>query len=259
VTVLSSIMSMAFTGLAFTGGAFFSPADAGSEDPFVESGGAAFRNNAELPWYDANDDEIRPVKVEPIKDDEYRNSEWATESDGSSSDADAGSQTAWQFMQMLIWAGLAALLASLIWVMVWAAMRTTSATGDDARVVENVVVSADQIENLPVNIPRTRQDLLTAARSLNDAGDHSGAIIYAFAYQLVELDRHQLIRLSKGKTNRQYLWELKTRPEIRQVVRPIMLAFEDVFFGHHELSPTRSQECWTIIDDFQRRLERVVT
>ena len=40
-------------------------------------------------------------------------------------------------------------------------------------------------------------------------GDYGMAIIYAYAYQLVELDQHHAIQLRKGKTNRQYLRELR--------------------------------------------------
>ena len=36
-----------------------------------------------------------------------------------------------------------------------------------------------------------------------------------------------------------------------------MLAFEDVFFGNHELSPQRFQTCWKDLDRFHQQLEQV--
>ena len=36
-----------------------------------------------------------------------------------------------------------------------------------------------------------------------------------------------------------------------------MLAFEDVFFGHHELSQQRFEQCWEDLDRFHQQLEQV--
>ncbi len=101
-------------------------------------------------------------------------------------------------------------------------------------------------------------DLLAAARAYLEAGDLGNAIVHVFAYQLVELDKHHLIQLTRGKTNRQYLGELRTHPKFIDLLTPTMLAFEDFFFGHHELSGPRFQACWKDLDDFHQHLERVV-
>jgi hypothetical protein len=33
-----------------------------------------------------------------------------------------------------------------------------------------------------------------------------------------------------------------------------MVAFEDVFFGHHPLDRSRFEACWQEVDEFHRRL-----
>ena len=88
-------------------------------------------------------------------------------------------------------------------------------------------------------------------------GDYSEAIIYLFSYQLVELDRHHVIRLTKGKTNRQYLRE--TRAAARALHRSsetTMIAFEDAFFGHKTLTREQFEQCWQRLDEFQAELDR---
>ena len=78
-----------------------------------------------------------------------------------------------------------------------------------------------------MSIPPTDRDLLAAARACYEAGDYGMAIIYAYAYQLMELDQRHAIQLRKGKTNRQYLRKFRTKPRLRELLRDTMLAFED--------------------------------
>jgi hypothetical protein len=117
----------------------------------------------------------------------------------------------------------------------------TSATQEDA----------DRIEALPFPVRGGRLDLLDQARQHYQQGDYRQAIIYLFSFQLVRLDRQQIIRLSKGKTNRQYLREVGPRRALRRLVEQTMVAFEDVFFGNHSLDRTRFEFCWSRLDEFE--------
>ena len=71
---------------------------------------------------------------------------------------------------------------------------------------------ADRVEALPFHVRAASGDFLAEARRLYDAGHYSEAIVYLFSYQLVQLDKHHVIRLAKGKTNRQYVRETRQRP-----------------------------------------------
>ena len=75
---------------------------------------------------------------------------------------------------------------------------------------------------------------------------------------LVELDKQGLIRLTKGKTNRQYLREVAAIDELRQILQRTMIAFEDVFFGNKDLTRAAFEECWRELDVFERRMLEAV-
>ena len=105
------------------------------------------------------------------------------------------------------------------------------------------------------SLNRPRSNLLEEARRQYEAGNFAEAIIYLFSYQLVELDKSQLIRLAKGKTNRQYLREIGARPRLAALLNHTMIAFEDVFFGDHDLDRERFEKCWAERDNLIQQLE----
>jgi hypothetical protein len=65
-----------------------------------------------------------------------------------------------------------------------------------------------------------------------------------------------LLRLAKGKTNREYLRELSGRPEIYGIVAQTLVPFEDVFFGEHQLTRERFEACWNQVERFNRLIEQ---
>ena len=104
-----------------------------------------------------------------------------------------------------------------------------------------------------------RSQLLAEARRLYDAGQYSEAIIYLFSHELVELDKHQVIRLSKGKTNRQYLRETRKSPLLAGLLENTMVAFEDAFFGNKQLSRDVFERSWGSLNEFELELEKQST
>jgi len=110
----------------------------------------------------------------------------------------------------------------------------------------------DSIEQLPFPVPVAQSDLLGEARRCYDSGRYRDAMIYLYSYQLVQLDQHQKIHLSKGKTNRQYLHELKPHGRLRELVSQSVRLFEDAFFGHYELPRDRFESAWSRLDEFQQ-------
>jgi hypothetical protein len=98
-------------------------------------------------------------------------------------------------------------------------------------------------------------DLLAEARRAYEQGNFGEAIIYLFSHQLLQMDRRHLIRLTKGKTNRQYLREIGPRRTLRQLFEQTMVAFEDVFFGAHVLGRDRFEACWSQLNRFDQLVE----
>ena len=154
-------------------------------------------------------------------------------------------------MQWMAWIAiilvLAAVLALLIWVLLgreWGKSSADETTAEDD-------AEADRVEALPFPVKPGRLDLLDQAREFYRQGDYGRAIVYLFSYQLVQLDKRQIIRLSKGKTNRRYLREIGPRQTLMRLVEQTMVAFEDVFFGHRTLDRPRFESCWSRLEEFQ--------
>ncbi len=221
-------------------------------------GRESLESRTDLPWYNPSTDQLRRIDVAPNPDDEHRHSRWARNVKSRNRPAAAHTTNSMAILEIFAWILLGGLLGVLLWLLVRAAMRGDSSHGRSVK-AEPVTVSSGRIEDLPMAVAPQHQDLLAAAREYYAAGNLAAAIIYAFAHQLVELDKHHLIQLSKGKTNRQYLNELKMHPDLTGLVRPTMLAFEDVFFGHHDLAPDRFRTCWENLDQFHQQLQQVAS
>lgn len=226
-----------------------------TDTDFVRSGQEALRSQSDLPWYDPENDGLGRVDVEPNPDDVRRRSDWGGETTPITTRRSRMPSFFWQAMQVLAWIVLGAILLGLIWLLVWAAQRLDHGKSAETDVIKVEITSA-RLEDLPVSVSPSDHDLLAAARACYEAGNYDQAIIFAYAYQLVELDRRHLVQLSKGKTNRQYLRELNRQPRLQAILRETMLAFEDVFFGHHPLSASRFQQCWDRLTEFHQRLEQ---
>ena len=194
-------------------------AQQGPSSEAVDWGRESLESHRRLPWYDADQDKLQRIEVEPNEDDENRHSQWAaTDSSPAKSKRRDWSLLA-TILQTLAWIALALFLGFLIWVLVWAARRADFAGASSVHVAETVAAGQSRIEDLPLPVSRQYRDLLSAAGAFFEAGDLGKAIIYMFAHQLVELDKYHLIQLSKGKTNRQYLKELQRYPRFVELVR----------------------------------------
>jgi hypothetical protein len=160
----------------------------------------------------------------------------------------------------LQWFGLTALvlLLGLIAFMI-AKSFLKEESSEDALAVRKIVESrrdADRVEALPFHVRAARGDFLAEARRLYEAGQYSQAIIYLFSYELVQLDKHHVIRLAKGKTNRQYVRESQRRPHLAAILEITMIAFEDAFFGRKTITREAFERSWQRLDEFQGELNR---
>lgn len=221
----------------------------------VEAGREALdRSIWQYPWYDAKSDDVRPIRVsEP-----WRGWEWLADRLGAFFDwlrrlftfrgGRLGSMT---WLEWVVWAVILALLAVVAYLLVraWRRQREDelrpAAVGGESDAVDQ----RRRVEALPSAVERG--DLLGAAQECYEAGRYGEAIVYLFSHQLVQLDKNQLIRLAKGKTNRQYVRELGRRLPIRQLLEQTMVTFEDVFFGNHSIDRRRFETVWSRVGEFE--------
>lgn len=225
------------------------PAEAISEG--VVSGSGAF------PWYDTAAKRIRPVP--PASEPERpKPSDWEWISGTSNSSSSSWEWVA-EVLQWIAWAVLLLVFAVLLYLPLRRLLYPPPADSPlhatpDARPRSEI----DSIEQLPFQVPVAQSDLLGEARRCYDAGRYRDAMIYLYSYQLVQLDQHHKIHLSKGKTNRQYLHEVAQHARLRELLAQSVRLFEEAFFGHYELERERFEAAWSHLDEFQG-LARQVT
>jgi len=114
-----------------------------------------------------------------------------------------------------------------------------------------------KIQDLPFEIEQTAMGLLGQAAKLRAAGDYSKAIVYLFSHVLVEMDGARCIRLTRGKTNRIYLRELRGREMLKNFTYQLVQAFEFAFFGKHQLSQESFEAIWQQLPVFEESLKHV--
>lgn len=207
-------------------------------DDAVVAGREAFDTWQGFPWYDPATDDVRRVDVRVPYDWSWLD-DWFP--DGLHLDS---------IVKILGWTLLVLALAVLIYLLLryfWERFHEGAAPAPAAEKVR----PSPAIQFLPIALQGARGDLLAQAKRLYEQGDFAQAVLYLFSYQLVQLDEHQCIRMARGKTNRQYLRELPRVPFVRRLVERTMVAFEDVFFGHHSIDRARFETCWVEIPEFQ--------
>lgn len=205
----------------------------------------------DYPWYDASTDGIRKVELPnrpeaksrdradvPIRvfEQKKRNA--------------AGAQSKGLGLSLFAWVALAFLIAGLAGLLIWAFFRLESRSHQHGDNISPRSI-AESIENLPFQVQEDSGDFRQLAESAYRQGDIRQAITYLFSHVLVSLDQKSLIRLRKGKTNRQYLNELRPYRPLAIFFQQVMVPFEAVFFGDHELSPEDFESCWQRLDLFQ--------
>jgi hypothetical protein len=195
-------------------------------------------------WYDEDTDGVRRIDFEIPKPPSNWNWKW-----GNVDFSWLGylfNASGWMLLGLFI-LGLVTLL-----VLAYLRRERSEALPIDAEGIDDETSDVDRVEALPFRMARQTLDPLSEARRAYEGGAFDEAIVYLFSYQLIELDRQQIIRLARGKTNRQCVNEIGPRRALKRLVETTMVAFEDVFFGGHPLSRARFEACWLELDTFQR-------
>ncbi len=233
-------------------------------DPAVESGRESLDHLWRYPWYDSESDGIQRVDVkEPYSWD------WLTDwFDGVfgnwnfnwSPGGAGGFRWPTTLFGWFAWVAIFLLFVVLVWLLYRAFRRWAGDQDVDEEEGEGATSEEQdrqRVEALPFPVRQPQADLLEAAGQARDEGNFGEAIVYLFSYQLVQLDKHRLIRLAKGKTNRQYLGEVGRRSSLHGLLEQTMLVFEDVFFGNRTIDRGRFDRCWSRLGRFQSLLAEV--
>jgi hypothetical protein len=211
------------------------PARSAETSPEADPARQVFRERMSLPWYDTETEKLRPVELrQPVE----LNLAWLAE------------PAYWLVVAVVI-----VVLALIVWLVLRQLARRQQRK-PAATPAGEAELAADRVEALPFLRERSHDDLLGQARRHYEQGNYSEAIVYLFSHELVELDRSSLIRLARGKTNRQYLREAgKIRP-LASLVERTMVAFEDVFFGRRPLDRAGFEACWQELGQFDQLISQ---
>jgi len=218
-----------------------------SDEQAVE---AAERELRGQPWYDREAQDLKRITVRPSHDVTNRLSRW-----------EAAPPQTWgpwnlpqwilRILEVLAWCALIALLGACMYFLIrWFARFEADVPSASGTNLGAATSEATRIEELPFQLKHPQSDLLGESRRHYDAGRFDEAMVYLYSYQLVQLDKRHWIRLSRGKTNRQYLREVRRAGGPHDLLEDSVVAFEDVFFGRHTLSRKRFETCWNRLDEF---------
>ena len=208
----------------------------------VASGRESLDRWSGYPWYDAGTDDVGRIDVRAPWDPDWNWPDWDLSGLGTA-------------LEWVFWIALVASLAAVAYLLVCAYLGSesfaASQVGDDPETEDD---RRRRIESLPFPVQAAQSDLLAEARRHYQQGNYGEAVKYLFSYQLVQLDKHQIIRLTRGKTNRQYLREVGRRKSLCRTVEQTMVAFEDFFFGNHVIDRSRFEACWSRLPQFEAQV-----
>ncbi|MEX0937555.1 MAG: DUF4129 domain-containing protein [Pirellulales bacterium] len=200
--------------------------------PPIESGREALRKGVDPPWYDAPTDSVRPMPLPEERGIRLAQSELIT-----------------RLLTWLAWIVLALILGVLVFLLIRAYLARDAAAVNGPVTAGGEQSIASRTSALPFKIDQAPTDFLAAARDCYQRGEYGRAIIFFYSHLLLELDRHQFLRLARGKTNRQYVRELTDRPRLAGLLEPTMLLFEATFFGGRPATRDQLDRCWERLDE----------
>lgn len=214
----------------------------------------------QYPWYDADNRSVKPVTPKPgaVPHSTERATvpvavptKPKTTAKNATNPAVAGGGGGWgggetmeSVLMVVIGVGIALIVGALVIMFLRIESQGT------ARSAKPVRSRRQSIEQLPFELDAAEGDFRSVAESAYRDGDLKRAIVYLYSHVLVTLDQHRLIRLRKGKTNRQYLHEVRNDAAIAEYFGQVMEPFEAVFFGNHDMDVQQFRRCWEELGQF---------
>ncbi len=161
------------------------------------------------------------------------------------------------FFNTTIWFVIGILFLSILAAIGWVFLKMESRDPSEFPIdIEDSEAMRERIRQLPFDMQQEfKGNFLETASQLAAQGDYGRATIMLFSHVLLHLDRKGLIRLRKGKTNRQYLGEIKSHSPISEYYARVMVPFEDTFFGDHRIAKPVFEGFWNDLDRFHQQVE----
>ena len=223
----------------------------------------------DLGWFDAQSGTLRRPGKSPLAPAAPRLSEPKSPRDWTWQPPDFSNRRGWGFagfgevvakgLQIMAWVllGLAGLWFVLFVLRSYRDLELGKKPDSDKRSFDRTI-DVEKLADLPFDAPQAGGDLLSTIRALHEQGQFGDAIVLLFGYQLLKLDKNQLICVLKGKTNRQYVREVgrhEGQSRLCEMLTQTMVTFEDYFFGNHPITREKFESCWRLLDEFHSIVE----
>lgn len=209
---------------------------------------------ADSVWYDADAQELLPASIaEPSVDAGNRDSRWlARPKPPATTSSWNWNWPNWNLGRLIGWAVLIGLLIALVTMLLWAFQQSEFDLTDGSTRKRGSLAGTSldvrtqqRMSQLPAELRGTRRDPKEMAIELMRAGNFDAALVCLFGHQLLLLDRAGWLRLTRGKTNGQYVRE--TRPKnanAAEILRSTVAAFERSYFGRHAITQDQFERLW---------------
>jgi len=197
----------------------------------AEEGRDSLRSSYNYPWYDPAKDSTRGLSLPPDQTN-------APPPPPKPTQVTYGTNTSSGDFEYLWWF----LLVVVVLIILWLIIRTMQQRDPEwqaakARPQPGTLTSVARLTDLPVELSPRITNMQDEARRLAGVGNYALAIVYLYSHMLVRLTEARRIQLAKGKTNRQYLRELRSDPELWKFFSRAIAQFEGSYFGDHPPSP----------------------
>lgn len=224
-------------------------------------------------WYDSQSGEIKPIQVKKREDDTiHRESRWlpqarAVPKAASSAESPPAFNLDWlgegfTYTNLFAWVVLIILVvgagAGVAWLLGKGGVIGKGSGSDGNQKLTTDQMLLERIQELPEELRRDNLDYRAEAERMMRSGALEQAIVLLFAYQLLLLDRAACLRLHRGKTNRQYLRELRsTDQQVFQWVERVVSLFEGSYFGRRVIQRSDFSRCWKENELLEGKLARL--
>jgi hypothetical protein len=214
------------------------PADVAAQKSIAE------RN---FPWFDAEKQDFRPVSF-PWRMSRRRTENSSNLSMDSGSSSNSGMSLVFLYgFRILLFTTAVVVLVYLLYLL----FQSMELQADIAEVKhETPELDSINLDALPAAV-RNVTDFLGEAQRLAASGDFSLAMVFYYSWQLVTLNKAQILELEVGKTNRQYMRETSQNcPQLRELFMKSTRTFEETFYGSVLLQSDAFRELWQHRSEF---------
>ena len=116
----------------------------------------------------------------------------------------------------------------------------------------NLQVQQAAVETAPNIDPTTSGDAQNLATNHAQSEDYRSAVRYLYLASLLMLDERGVIHYDSSLTNREHLRHLRDKPQVYDILRQVINAFEEVWYGYLPINEAYYQHFRQQVDELNR-------